>query len=141
MEWTKGAYRLSDDKTELDLYYIVPALQQTYWASGRPKDVIEKSIENSLCFGLYKDDRQVGFARVVTDACTFAWVCDVIVHPDHRSIGLGKWMMACLDEHPDVGAVPQQLLRTKDAHGLYEQFGYTICDAMVRRPGGEPDKF
>ena len=89
MEWKKGSYRLSDDKTELDLYYIVPALQQSYWAAGRPKEVVEESIRNSVCFGLFTDNRQVGFARVVTDKCTFAWICDVIVHPDHRSIGLG----------------------------------------------------
>ena len=109
MEWTRGAYRLTDDKAELDLYYIVPALQQTYWASGRPKDVIEKSLENSLCFGLFHGERQVGFARVVTDRSTFAWICDVIVHSDHRSIGLGKWMMECLDSHPDVAAAPQHI--------------------------------
>jgi len=141
MEWKKGSYRLSDDKSELDLYYIVPALQQSYWAAGRTKEVVEESIRNSVCFGLFTDNRQVGFARVVTDKCTFAWICDVIVHPDHRSIGLGKWMMECLDEHPDVKNATQQMLRTRDAHGLYEQFGYAVCDAMVRRPGGEPDRF
>ena len=141
MEWTKGSYRISDDKTELDLYFIVPALQQTYWAGTRSREVIELCILNSLCFGLYADSRQIGFARVVTDKCTFAWVCDVIVHEDHRGIGLGKWLMECLEAHPDVVDVTQQLLRTRDAHGLYEHFGYVVCDAMVRHRKGEQDLF
>ena len=141
MEWKKGSYRLSDDKSELDLYYIVPALQQSYWAAGRTKEVVEESIRNSVCFGLYTDNRQVGFARVVTDKCTFAWICDVIVDEDQRGTGLGKWLMECVEEHPDVKDVAQQLLRTRDAHGLYEQFGYVVCDAMAKRPKGEPDLF
>ncbi len=141
MEWTKGPYRISDDKSELDLFFIVPALQTTYWAGDRSREVIEQCIENSLCFGLFAEDRQIGFARAVTDKCTFAWVCDVIVHQDHRGIGLGKWMMECLEAHAEVVDVIQQLLRTKDAHGLYEAFGYTVCDAMVKNRKGEPDLF
>ena len=133
MEWTKGPYRISDDQTELDLFYVVPALQQSYWADKRPREVIERSIRNSLCFGLYQGDRQIGFARAVTDKCTFAWICDIMVHQDFRGIGLGKWLMDCLSEHPDLADVSQHLLRTRDAHGLYEQYGYSVCDAMVRK--------
>ena len=133
MEWRKGNYRVTDEKTELDLFYIVPALQQSYWAIGRAQDVVEESIDNSLCFGLYSQDRQIGFARVVTDRCTFAWVCDVMVHPDFRGIGLGKWLMECLEEHPWVKNASQKLLRTRDAHGLYERYGYAVCDAMVKK--------
>ncbi len=141
MEWTQGPYRITDDPGELDLFYVVPALQQSYWAEDRQQQDIEESIRNSLCFGLYKEGRQIGFARVVTDKVTFAWICDVIVHTDQRGTGLGKWLMECLEEHPDVKDVSQQLLRTRDAHGLYEQFGYAVCDAMVRRKAGEPDLF
>lgn len=133
MEWTRDQYRISDDKSELDIFYIEPALQESYWAQGRPREVIEASIRNSLTLGLYTDGRQIGFARAVTDKCTFAWICDVMVHPDFRGIGLGKWLMDCLTEHPDVKDVSQQLLRTRDAHGLYEQYGYSVCDAMVKK--------
>jgi len=94
---------------------------------------VEESIRNSVCLGLYKDDRQVGFARAVTDSCTFAWVCDVMVHPDHRGIGLGKFLTDCLTKHSALENVELQLLVTKDAHGLYEQFGYSICEAMIRK--------
>lgn len=133
MEWTRGEYRISDDKDELDLYFIVPALQETYWAASRSQEVIEASIAGSLCFGLYRDRRQIGFARVVTDAATFAWICDVVIHPEFRGAGLGKWLNACLLEHPTVAAVGQIVLRTRDAHGLYEQFGFRVVEAMVYR--------
>ena len=133
MEWTKGPYTVNDDKDRLDLYYIVPALQQSYWAAGRLREVVEESITNSVCLGLYMEDRQIGFARAVTDKCTIAWVCDVMVHPDYRGVGLGKFLMDCLSAHPDVARCSQHLLRTTDAHGLYEQYGYSVCEAMNRR--------
>jgi len=133
MEWTKGNYRISDDKSELDIYYILPALQDSYWADGRSQEVVEESIANSTCLGLYSGQRQIGFARAVSDRCTIAWICDVIVHPEFRRSGLGKWLSECLMEHPDVARCTQQLLRTRDAHGLYEQFGFQVVEAMNRR--------
>ena len=133
MEWKKDNYRASDDKSALDIFYIESALQQSYWANGRPREIIEQSIQNSLTIGLYIEGRQIGFARAVTDKCTFAWICDVMVHADYRGIGLGKWLMDCLSAHPDVADVSLELLRTRDAHGLYEQYGYAVCDAMVKR--------
>lgn len=133
MEWTRSNYRINDDREELDLYYIVPALQESYWAAGRPQEVVEASIANSVCLGLYNNERQIGFARAVTDRSTFAWICDVIVHPDFRSIGLGKWLTECLMQHPEVEPCSQLLLRTRDAHGLYEQFGFGVVETMVRR--------
>lgn len=132
MEWTMGSYVASDDKAKLDMYYIVPALQESYWALERPEEVIAESIANSVTIGLFSEDRQVGFARAVTDKCTFAWVCDIMIHPDYRGVGLGKFIVECLSEHPDVARCKNQLLRTDDAHGLYEQYGYTVCEAMVR---------
>lgn len=135
MEWTREGYRISDDKSELDLFYVVPALQKSYWAPERPKQVIEESISNSLTLGVYAEGRQIGFARAVTDKCTFAWICDVMIHPDYRGAGLGKWLMDCLSAHPDVADVSLEMLRTRDAHGLYEQYGYEVCDAMVKRKG------
>ena len=136
MEWKKGSYRVNDEKSELDLYYITPALQESYWAIGRTEETVKESIGHSLCFGLYSEDRQIGFARVVTDRSTFAWICDVIVHPDYRGGGLGKWLMECVEEHPWVQVASQKLLRTRDAHGLYERYGYAVCDAMVKK--GDP---
>jgi GNAT superfamily N-acetyltransferase len=133
MEWTKGNYRISDDKSELDLYFIAPALQESYWAAGRSREVIEESIENSVCLGVYAGPRQIGFARAVTDRCTFAWICDVIVHPEYRGAGLGKWITECLLEHPEIARCSQLLLRTSDAHGLYEQFGFQAVEAMNRK--------
>ncbi len=135
MEWKREPYRVSDDKSELDLFYIVPALQDSYWAVGRSRETVEESIRHSLCFGLYEGERQIGFARVVTDRCTFAWICDVMVHPDFRGAGLGKWLMECVEEHPWVAGASQKLLRTRDAHGLYERYGYAVCDAMVKNSG------
>ena len=132
MEWTQGAYTANDDKDQLDLFYIVPALQQSYWAIDRPKEVVEQSIRNSVTLGVYTEGRQVGFARAVTDKCTFAWICDIMIHPDYRGVGLGKFIVECLSEHPDVKCCQQHFLRTDDAHGLYEQFGYSVCEAMVR---------
>jgi len=105
MEWTKGPYRISDDRSELDLFFIASALQRSYWAADRPREIVEQSLDNSLCFGLYQGDRQLGFARVVTDKVTFAWICDVIVDEDQRGVGLGKWLMECLEEHPGPGQV------------------------------------
>jgi GNAT superfamily N-acetyltransferase len=136
MEWTKGAYKANDDKSQLDMFYIVPELQQSYWAIDRPKEVVEESIRNSVTIGLYTEGRQVGFARAVTDKCTFAWICDIMVHPDYRGVGLGKFIVECLSKHPDVANCTQHLLRTDDAHGLYEQYGYSVCEAMVRKVEG-----
>src|SRR5207244_2731083 len=92
---------------------------QSYWAADRPLDVVRRSIENSLCFGLYESGRQIGFTRVVTDRATFAWLCDVFVLPPHRGRGLSKWLLECVVGHPDLQGVRRLLLATRDAHDLY----------------------
>ncbi|MCP4291477.1 MAG: GNAT family N-acetyltransferase [bacterium] len=135
MEWTQGNYTANDDKSQLDMYYVMPALQKSYWALDRPKEVIEQSIRNSVTLGVYTEGRQIGFARAVTDKCTFAWICDIMIHPDYRGVGLGKFIVECLSEHPEVAACEDHFLRTDDAHGLYEQFGYKVCEAMVKKNG------
>ncbi|MBA4496067.1 GNAT family N-acetyltransferase [Paenactinomyces guangxiensis] len=134
MEWKHEylPYRISDCKDQLELDTIYTLLQTSYWAAGRTKETIEKSIENSLCVGIYGESGQVGFMRVVTDYATFSWVCDVIVHPDHRGKGLGKWMMQFLVEHPGVRHT-HMTLGTRDAHGLYEQYGFERKEMMGRR--------
>jgi GNAT superfamily N-acetyltransferase len=131
MEWRRGEYLLSDDKSRLDLDGIMELLRASYWANDRPREVMQRAIENSVCFGLFHRGQQVGFARGVTDRATFTWVCDVIIRAEHRGQGLGKWMMQCYLEHPDLQTISHHL-RTKDAHGLYEPFGFKPIDAMRR---------
>ena len=130
-EWRNGDYLLTDDPARLDVDAVCALLNATYWANDRSRAVIEKSIQHSVCFGLFRDERQIGFARAVTDHATFTWVCDVIVHPDHRGHGMGKWMMQCLLEHPDLQTISHHLC-TKDAHALYESFGFQRIEAMRR---------
>ena len=92
-EWRHGDYLLTDDPKQLDLDVVCALLHSTYWADDRPRSVIEKAIRHSVCLSLLHEGRQVGIIRGVTDQSTFTWVCDVIVHPDHRGRGLGKWIV------------------------------------------------
>jgi GNAT superfamily N-acetyltransferase len=136
MTWNHGEYTLTDDPRCTDLDTVCALLRPTYWADKRSREVIAKSIEHSLCFSLIHSGRQVGFARAVTDRATFAWICDVIIAPEHRGQGLGKWMMECIIAHPDLQDCTQ-LLRTKDAHTLYERFGFARSQCLRR--GSMPD--
>jgi GNAT superfamily N-acetyltransferase len=124
MEWQKAQYTISTDKEKLDEGMIHHFLYTTaYWAIGRPMSVVRKSIENSLCFGVYEGTQQVGFARVVTDMATFGYVCDVFVLPSHRGRGLGKWLVECITGHPQVRELRRVLLSSRDAHELYARYG------------------
>jgi GNAT superfamily N-acetyltransferase len=107
--------------------------EQSYWAPGIPRHVVERSLKNSLCFGLFHESQQIGFARLVTDRATFAWLADVFVIEAFRSQGLGKWMTESLLRHPDLQGLRRILLGTRDAHGLYAQFGFM--------PLAEPSRF
>jgi GNAT superfamily N-acetyltransferase len=135
MNWTNGDYHLTDDTSKLDLGIICFLLGSTYWAANRSREVIEKSLRHSLCLGLFHGGHQVGFGRLITDRATFSYLCDVIVHPDHRRKGLGKWMVQCALEHQDIAGTRVALF-TKDAHALYEQFGFGkhTFDCLVRPP-------
>jgi GNAT superfamily N-acetyltransferase len=116
---------ISTDPNRLDLDVIHRFLsEQSYWARGRPMDMVVHSITNSLCFGAYLENRQVGFARVVTDRTTFAWLADVFVLDEYRGRGYGKTLMGAVLEHPDLQGLRRWLLATKDAHGLYAQYGF-----------------
>jgi GNAT superfamily N-acetyltransferase len=124
-ERSLGAYLISTDPARLDLDAIYAYLSgESYWARGRPRDQIVRGVENSLPFGVYLDGEQVGFARIVTDYATFAWLADVYVLPGHRGQGLGKALIDAVLSHPQVAAVPRILLATKDAHGLYLKYGF-----------------
>ena len=125
MERSLGAYLISTDPDRLDLDAIFAYLSgESYWAKGRPRDQVVRGIENSLPFGVYRDGEQVGFARIVTDYATFAWLADVYVLEAHRGHGLGKALVEAVVEHPAVSALPRILLATADAHRLYEQYGF-----------------
>jgi GNAT superfamily N-acetyltransferase len=123
-EWTRGEFRISTDPAALDLDAICRFLADSYWANERPRQVIRRSVEGALPFGLYHGERQVGFARVVTDRATFACLCDLYVDPACRGQGLGKWLLSIVVRHPDLADVGLWLLRTRDAHGLYRQEGF-----------------
>jgi GNAT superfamily N-acetyltransferase len=133
VEWSRGDYRITDDKTLVNLDFMTESLNTTYWAGNRSRERIAKSVQNSVVLFMYHGDRPIGFSRIVGDDATFAWICDVYIHPDYRGQGLGVWLMECTQQHPacDVGA---NLLATRDAFSLYEKFGYVLFDrAMVRR--------
>jgi GNAT superfamily N-acetyltransferase len=124
MERAQGEFTLSTDRSRLDLDVIHGFLSGCYWSQGIPRRVVERAVAGSLCFGIYEGGRQVAFCRVITDGATFAYLADVFVLPEYRGRGLSKWMMQCVREHPDLQGLRRFLLGTKDAHGLYRQFGF-----------------
>lgn len=133
MERSLGAYLISTDRARLDLDAICTYLSgESYWARGRPRDQIVRGIENSLPFGVYRGADQVGFARLVTDYATFAWLADVYVLEAHRGHGLAKALLGTVMAHPAVRGLPRVLLATADAHGLYERFGFTSLQGDER---------
>lgn len=120
-----GDLLVSTDPARLDLDVIHGFLSgSSYWAFGIPRETVARSIRHSLCFGVYDDDRQVAFARVMSDYATFAYLADVFVLPSHRGRGIGKLMMACITGHPALQGLRIWVLYTRDAHGLYRQFGF-----------------
>src|SRR5262245_12036986 len=118
-------YTISTDPARLDLPMITEFLAHSYWAEGIPLDVVERAVKGSLCFGLYEGAHQVGFARCVTDAATFAYLADVFVLDAHRGRGLARWMMEVVMSHPDLQGLRRFSLVTRDAHGAYESFRFT----------------
>src|ERR1700691_244087 len=134
-------YSISTDQTRLDAALVHRYLcADSYWARGVPLEVVQRAIRNSLCFGLYHDDQQVGFARVVTDAATFAYLADVFIVAGHRGIGLGKQLMAAVMAHPDLQGLRRFMLATRDAHGLYRQFGFMeLKNPQVLMERHDPD--
>jgi N-acetylglutamate synthase-like GNAT family acetyltransferase len=125
MDWTNGAFTVTCDPEKQDLDVIHGFLTQSYWAKGIPREIVARSLRNSLCFALLDDRKQIGFARVISDFATIAYVGDVFVLPDYRGRGLSKWLMRCVTLHPDLQGLRRWLLATSDAHGLYQQFGFT----------------
>jgi N-acetylglutamate synthase-like GNAT family acetyltransferase len=125
MDFIKDGFTISTEKEKLDVDLIHSFLNRTYWAEGISKEVIRRSIEGSLCFGVFENDKQVGFARMITDKATFAYLADVFIIEEFRGRGLSKWLMEIIMSHPDLQGLRRMILVTKDAHGLYKQFGFT----------------
>src|SRR4051812_2942291 len=139
LDVVRGDFRISTDATRLDVAAIHAYLVRSYWAEGIPLAVVERSLRGSLCFGLFHVDavrstaqRQVGLARVVTDRATFAHLCDVYVLEEVRGQGLGKWLIEVVTQHPDLQGLRRFTLGTRDAHGLYSQFGFSPLRAPER---------
>lgn len=123
-EWRRDEFLISTDRRRLNLDVVYEYLSQSYWAAGMPRDTLERAIGNSLTFGIYQDEPQIGFARVITDLATYAYLSDVFVLESHRGRGLSKWLMECVLAHPDLQGLRRFALFTRDATGLYERYGF-----------------
>lgn len=129
--WRHSTFEISTDSQPLDIALVHDFLTNSYWARGIPRETVERSLQHSLCFGVYEGKQQVGFARVLTDRATFAYLADVFVLESHRGRGLARWLMQCILEHPDLKGLRRWALVTRDAHRLYAKVGF--------RPMSNPD--
>ena len=128
--WANGTFTVTCDPARIDQDVVASFLASSYWAKDIPPATVEKSLANSLCFALLDGERQIGFARVISDHATIAFLADVFVLPEYRGRGLSKWLMECVISHPELQGLRRWILATRDAHGLYEKFGFT----PLRRP-------
>ncbi len=128
LETQRDSFTISTDPSRLDIDAICEFLKRAYWANTRPRERTERAIQNSLVFGVYDGERQIGVARVVTDYSIFAYLCDVFIQEEYRLHGLGKWLIRTVMEHPDLKDMRRWVLVTNDAHGLYKQFGFTSIE-------------
>ena len=132
VEYRRGEFSISTDRERLSLDVVHGFLTSCYWAKGIPREVVARSIAHSLCFGIYEGDAQVGFARVVSDFATMAYLGDVFVLESHRGRGLSKWLLDCIVQHPALLNLRRWILLTRDAHELYSQFGFAPLKAPER---------
>lgn len=133
MNWVRGAYTVTTDPSLVDHSAVTSYLQESYWAKGIPAPLVSKSIAGSLCFSLRDGARQIGFARVISDRATVAYLGDVFVLPEFRGQGLGTWLVECVMEHPELQGLRAWILVTRDAHDLYRKFGF--------QPLGRPEGY
>ena len=139
VQFQKDDYIISTDKGRLDLAVIHDFLSHSYWAEDIPLAVVQRSIQNSLCFGIYHQGQQVGFARVISDYTTYAYLADVFVLEEHRGHGLGQWLIHSILNHPELQGLRRWALATRDAQGLYAKFGFKPVETpenemLLRRP-------
>jgi len=148
MTWQKNSFSIYTDPEKMDIPYIHRYLsEESYWARNIPLETVRRSIAGSLCFGVFEGEKQVGFARVMTDKATFGYLADVFIDERYRGLGLSKWMMESIMAHPDLQGFRSWMLATRDAHGLYAQFGFGGLDEPqlfmrksnpgVYKPGGQ----
>lgn len=123
-EYVKDGLLVSSDRKKIQVDTVCKMLKSSYWAAKRPREVIEKSIENSLCFGIYDGSRQIGFARIITDYSIFSYLCDVYIDEEYRGRGIGKWLVECILKWKDDNSISRMMLSTADAHELYRKFGF-----------------
>jgi len=133
MNWSKAEFTVSDRNEDMDIPMIHGFLTTSYWAKGIDKSTIERAIANSLCLGVFQNEKQIGFGRAITDRSTFAYLADVFILEEYRGRGLGKWLVDCFLEHQELQGLRRWLLATLDAHGLYRQKGFV--------PLQEPQRF
>ena len=131
--WTRDGYEITTDRARIDVNAVHRFLsEESYWARDIPREVVERSLRHSLCFAILRGDELVGFARVISDRATFAYLGDVFVLPAHRGKGLSKWLMECIGSHADLQGLRRWILATADAHGLYARFGFSPLKAPPR---------
>ena len=133
VEHRRGEFLVTTDRARLDLEMVHKFLANSYWAACIPREVLVRSVDNSLCFGVFENGKQVGFARVITDYATYAYLADVFILESHRGRGLSKFLMECIVAHPQLQGLRRWTLATRDAHGLYVKFAFT--------PLKNPDRF
>ncbi|MBW4579018.1 MAG: GNAT family N-acetyltransferase [Tildeniella nuda ZEHNDER 1965/U140] len=134
MKWERGEFTIVDDREALDIELIYNFLSKySYWAKNIPRDVVVKSLNHSLCFGLFKKHQQIGFGRVVTDRATFAYLADIFIVENYRGKELGKWLVECILKHPELQGLRRWMLSTADAQQLYHEFGF--------QPLHKPERF
>jgi GNAT superfamily N-acetyltransferase len=131
-EQRRGDFVISTDRDRLNVDLIHDFLTNSYWAKGITREIVVRSIEHSLCFGIYEHEAQVGFARVISDCATFAYIGDVFVLEPQRGRGLSKWLMECIVQHPALQNLRRWVLLTRDAHQLYAKYGFTPLNAPER---------
>lgn len=125
MEWRKNEFNITTDNHQLDIDYIHHYIsEKSYWAENIPIGIVKKSIEGAMCFGVYDNGKQIGFARVITDKATYGYLADVFIDENYRGKGLGIWLMETIMSHPELQGFRNWMLATRDAHGLYAKFGF-----------------
>lgn len=130
MDWVRDGLTLTDSTDRVDTRRVYALLQETYWAERRPLRAVEAMIQHSVCFSLFDGDRQIAFGRAVTDYTVFSWLADIIIDPAYRGRGLGKWVVQTILDHPDLRDT-QFVLQTRDAHSLYEPFGFSTSSKLM----------
>jgi GNAT superfamily N-acetyltransferase len=142
MIWERPPYRISDQPEVVDVALVHGFLAKSYWARGIPRETVAKGIAHSLPFSVFLGERQVGFARVVTDRATFAYLADVFVVEDARGRGLAAWLVATILEHPELQGLRRWMLVTRDAHALYRKFGFAaVADPSMLLTRHDPDVY